>query len=63
MKLFLLLILMLAFLNAYNQPAKVDYSQSDMGYYTERLEFHGIWIAECDGDGCWFERDGEKCRL
>jgi hypothetical protein len=63
MKYFLILVLLLAFLDAFNQPAPIDYSQPEMGYYTERLTFHGVWIAECEGQGCEFERDGEKCRL
>jgi len=32
-------------------------------HFEERFRFHGIWAAECDPEGCWFERKGRKCQL
>jgi hypothetical protein len=66
MKLFLLLILLLAFLNAYNQPAKVERKQFpewEQKHYANKLHYHGIWIAICEEDDCYFFQDGGKCRL
>jgi hypothetical protein len=25
--------------------------------------YHGFLIAFCEGESCWFERDGRKCRF
>jgi hypothetical protein len=66
MKYFLILILLLAFLNAYNQPARIDYSQPpewEMEYYTRLFtKTHGIEGCVYE-EGCWFKRNGKWCKL
>lgn len=32
--------------------------------FTEaRFQYHGIELCECDRSGCFFWRDGKRCRL
>jgi hypothetical protein len=35
----------------------------DAEYIKQRMKYHGISGCECDGNQCWFYREGVKCRL
>lgn len=32
-------------------------------YIKERMKFHGIQVATCEGDVCTFQRNGKKVKL
>jgi|GEM_PF-7133978 len=38
-------------------------TEQEKAQIQERFRYHGIWAAECEGDNCWFIRDGKRCRL
>ena len=44
-------------------PRTYDYDWPGKAEVAERMKYHGIEACECDGKGCWFVRDGKKCRL
>lgn len=45
-------------------PARpYDYDWPGKQRIVERMKFHGVWGAICEGEDCYFYRDGKRCRL
>jgi len=40
-----------------------DWKPGEKEWTEQRFRYHGIDACVCDSSGCWFERDGKKCRL
>lgn len=67
-RVFLLLALVIAYFYILNSmPHKyinMEIKQSvDERYIMQRMKYHGISGCECDGNQCWFYREGVKCKL
>jgi hypothetical protein len=63
--LWLIFLIFLVWLNFYPEPVRKyrPFTEVEKQWLTERMKLHGISRCECDGNVCWFIRDGEKCRL
>jgi hypothetical protein len=46
-----------------SRPPTVQLTLSEKRYFEERFRYHGISGCICEGDACWFIRDGKRCRL
>jgi flagellar basal body-associated protein FliL len=55
------IIVVLDFLNKPIEYEVVEHPQ--MEKIKKEMARHGISVAECNGDDCWFYRDGKKVRL
>jgi hypothetical protein len=40
-----------------------EITPKEKAYFSERFKYHGIGGCECDGDVCWFVRDGKRMKL
>ena len=40
-----------------------ELTDAEKAYFEERFRYHGIEAAICEGEVCYFYRDGRKCRL
>jgi hypothetical protein len=40
-----------------------EWSPAEKGWVIHRMQVHGIWGCECDGNNCYFYRNGKKCPL
>ena len=36
---------------------------AEKAWIEQRFRYHGIEACICEGDRCWFIRDGKRCRL
>jgi hypothetical protein len=59
----LLLGFLLLLFVAWVLPGAIDEEGHGKAWVRERMKYHGTDVAECDEKGCWFYRNGQKCKL